>query len=786
MGKLKTGSFAADIPADSSWSTNQQSKQLTDSVRNYLIQQHTKYVSHSVENYHHSTKQADELYDKVVTYIIGRQKQRPKIWYVCRPSNQNCTIVSIFDDYLLFDTHMKQQHQSDIKCLNCDRSIHPAQYNKHYSICCKSNDDKIVKARNKQITALNNEQTVDNDELDDDEDDVDLLDSVELENTLLNDLDDYIPVHRNRRDGTCEYYNPLIRIESLQYYDINSPVTVDDCQTIEFAEWTPNRCERNSESCNIVSHGTFLRFCYDADEPFLIEIKRYKCTKHFNITKNDKRSYITFNMLSECVDKQMLELQTIRKTQDIMVFDSVLITANLWTRIANISLITMNDSHCNTIIKHDYRRRWNRKYAMHMEYMKYRYMDASNHTCTALECYGLTMRKANEWLQLYSQITQRALDISVTRAIYHRNIVPQAVLQPANALQHKIITEHCTNAISMDHTFKMAKFGIYNILDDTKPERSTPISTQVHTTTNTTTAEPIASTDTAANSVLPNESPTTSTLHANKRKRKYNQSASYTKLTAQLLTVMDSNKLSLQCYVVPSGKTTLQARMLEYLVSNEMIDLYCRKNPGDIDDSNNVNYPVLRKPGVTALNNLIHDNNIRYIFDRTQSHCVDSTGTTANESFHRICNSKISQSGGIRTFASAQQNMLVIQYQYNTNKLYKKGRYWCDIYLPRVDSVRQKYCDPLGEPDKNVLQRLEIEWSNMRWTAEHDNALDQLIIDLGTGKEYCHTKRLHYWLSTQPGLSGIAPKIIEKKLNDKLAKLLKPTAANEASDVVTV
>ena len=49
-------------------------------------------------------------------------------------------------------------------------------------------------------------------------------------------------------------------------------------------------------------------------------------------------------MLSECVDKQILELQTIRKTQDIMVFDSVLITANLWTRIANISLITMNDS----------------------------------------------------------------------------------------------------------------------------------------------------------------------------------------------------------------------------------------------------------------------------------------------------------------------------------------------------------------------------------------------------------------------------------------------------------
>ena len=135
-----------------------------------------------------------------------------------------------------------------------------------------------------------------------------------------------------------------------------------------------------------------------------------------------------------------------------------------------------------------------------------------------------------------------------------------------------------------------------------------------------------------------------------------NQMAQISRLAAQLI----ANDIEQQ------HKTVLS--------SNEMIELYCRKNPGDIDDSNNVTYPVLRKPGVTALNNLIHDHNIGYVFDRTQTHCVDGTGTTANKSFHRICNSKISQSGGIRTFASAQQNMLVIQYQYNSNKLYKKGR----------------------------------------------------------------------------------------------------------------
>ena len=106
--------------------------------------------------------------------------------------------------------------------------------------------------------------------------------------------------------------------------------------------------------------------------------------------------------------------------------------------------------------------------------------------------------------------------------------------------------------------------------------------------------------------------------------------------------------------------------------------------------------------------------------------------------------------------------------------------------MPRFDSIRQKYCDPLGEPDKNVLQRLEIEWSNMRWKPEHDKALDQLIVDLGTGKEYCHTKRLHLWLSTQSGLHGISPKIIEKKLNARLADVCTKPIETVASAVVTV
>ena len=133
--------------------------------------------------------------------------------------------------------------------------------------------------------------------------------------------------------------------------------------------------------------------------------------------------------------------------------------------------------------------------------MKYTYNNVANHTCSAHECYGLTMQKADDWLQLYTQLTQRALDIATARAIYHRNIIPRAVLQPATALQHKIITEHCTNAISMDYTFKMAMFGIHNIPDDAK---SNQISNDVLTTTSTTTAEPAADIDSVSNSVTTN------------------------------------------------------------------------------------------------------------------------------------------------------------------------------------------------------------------------------------------------------------------------------------------
>ena len=46
----------------------------------------------------------------------------------------------------------------------------------------------------------------------------------------------------------------LIRIETLQYFDNNRPITVDGI--VEYEEWAPTICVRDTEQCNIVQHGT--------------------------------------------------------------------------------------------------------------------------------------------------------------------------------------------------------------------------------------------------------------------------------------------------------------------------------------------------------------------------------------------------------------------------------------------------------------------------------------------------------------------------------------------------
>ena len=93
MGQSKPGLCGVSTP-HCSWS-NELSNQLNNAVRNYLIQQQTEYVSHTVESFIHSNRQTHESYYKVITYKTVRQTRRPNTWYVCQPANQACTNTSI-------------------------------------------------------------------------------------------------------------------------------------------------------------------------------------------------------------------------------------------------------------------------------------------------------------------------------------------------------------------------------------------------------------------------------------------------------------------------------------------------------------------------------------------------------------------------------------------------------------------------------------------------------------------------------------------------------------------
>lgn len=893
MGRVKNEPHAAPVPVHASWSTELAS-QLHTKIRDYLgCQQQTIFESYTTCMHTHLQTSESIKYYKIVTRKQGMKKSRLKHYYACDSPQYICTNVCVYDDKDEFFSHIHTQHKPHITCSICSSTITPSQYKTHYDSCSRITDASRRQARKQQVEDMEQENLTLMEELNDTNQQTDVI---EKESELVKheeDIHQYMP--RSKQTGEHTTDTSLLRIESLVYYDLASPVKDEITGKTNHKQWSPQRCEKN-DKCNVVQHGTFIRFCYDAVEPFLLEIKRYKCTTHFIVTKK-KKSNVTFSMISECVDKEMIEKQTVRKSIAVTVFDSVLITTNMWLQIANMSLVTLNDSQVNTIIKHTYKRRWAQKHGEHMDHER---ACEPSHQCTPSQCYGLTMQKAEEWVKLYETIHHRALDIATTRAIYQRHVFPTAVLAKHSQLQHTITTEHCTNAISFDDTFRMAKFGIYNeILDDSKTVATTINAPPANAVMQTNDAPASTALDNAYDPAVKADSKPV------KRKRKYNQSVTFTKLNAQLMTVMDSNGFALCSYVVPSGKSVHQLRCLQQLLTmqhtdgkpvridtvsidnasqfgpglkahyrmltgkeltvlqdlyharerverefvfghplignarsewrqligdvvqarctledwrqrmiayrdkysepvkysavglmdtvsrigksllvndvrlkqvlsgEELAEMYSRHHPNDIDDSNDIAQAVLRKPGVTALNNLISDANIAYVFDRTQAHCVNTKGTTPNEALHRIFNGRLSRFGGIRTFASAQQSIIVVQYQYNSHKLYDTGQYWCDIsYLP-IHSIRQSYRDPLGEPDIDLLSRFEIEWSKItKWLPSHTVKLREYIIALSTGQLYCHTKSLCQWLSQQEGMEGTKSSEIGKHLREMQEELL--------------
>ena len=177
--------------------------------------------------------------------------------------------------------------------------------------------------------------------------------------------------------------------------------------------------------------------------------------------------------------------------------------------------------------------------------------------------------------------------------------------------------------------------------------------------------------------------------------------------------------------------------------AEQLVELYNRGNPNDMDDSNNVQYPVLRHAGVVALNNLIKPYNIQYMYNRVRSECMKTKGTTSNEAL-RIFNGRLSAFGGIRTFTTAQQCIIVIIYQNNKSN----NQYHCEIKPLSLHRARIEYTNPLPAGADPILRGLQAEFHSYttEWTDTELTTLQDRSKQLAIGKGYYRTRNVYQFI----------------------------------------
>ena len=868
MRKQHKALAGATAEADISWSAPA-ALALDESIRTRLINEGTVYVDHTIDTYVHSTTSQRIEYDIVITHKLNAKLQRKTRWYFCRHDSDVCKDIHGYCDKNVFLVHLERKHTPMMQCTNCRRSFHLHNYTRHYNECIRPTELMKEAAHQQEDTDM---QTETNELLNEFSDVVTTAllhnEADELNNRLdnVNEM-----VRRERITEHNAYATDLLRTSTLYYIDLNTRPLISLRPDAHYGQWHPTHCDQYSDNhqCYVQLAGSYYRFCHDVNAPMLASVQRYRCEAH----------NCTFTALDECVNSQMMKVGTIRKSMEVMVFNTVMITTDLWHYIASTQLVTLTISHVAHILKHQYQRVWQHRHRRHMD--QYTALGVE-HSCDA-QCYGLSMPNSTGYIALYHKYIHSALDVATIRAIYHDHICPQHVMPAMRKQLHEIHTQHSTNAISMDHTYKIAKYGLYN----------KPVGRQ----------QTAAADDTNNPTANPTTNPTTAIVEPSSRKRKYTQVNTFNGLSAQLLTVMDSNGLALYCYTVPSGKVEYQLRMFKHIVTmqrnankpsivnvisvdnasqigrrlideyrlfntgvqlvvlqdlyhaqeriirelqpshplrgeatskikaligqitsgqhgtcgqwiqamleyrdryttpvtysavgdmamissigqsliqdgtpvlpaSEIVEMYSRHHPNDIDSSNNVHGAVLRPAGVTALNNLITDTNIHYIWQRT--HHQQTKGTTPNESLHKLFSGRMPRLGGARTFTTAQQAIFVIQYQYNTQRLNKQvfntvtGQYWCDLDPLPLDSIRHHYSEHrLAGDTSTILNQLEIDWQAAQsWTDANQAALNKIIADLSTGKQYCHTRSLYQWISQQPGLDGHTAQRIKKVIKD--------------------
>ena len=80
-------------------------------------------------------------------------------------------------------------------------------------------------------------------------------------------------------------------------------------------------------------------------------------------------------------------------------------------------------------------------------------------------------------------VTQRS-GTAWTRLIFQQSIIPEYLWPCATDFQRDVLLKHMSHAISFDHTFKIARFGVYNDIVNQRTHNATdnPSCNASHTT----------------------------------------------------------------------------------------------------------------------------------------------------------------------------------------------------------------------------------------------------------------------------------------------------------------
>ncbi len=505
---------------DDSWMSSQCLKftQSNSDSYNELTANNRIFVSESMST--------DSTYYVIKSYMPNRPQI--KTHYMCIPSTvATCKQPHLCDLIKSMNTHLNAFHKTHT-CNLCQRKLRSIRALTSHIASCQRTESTKYKTRMHTV-----EQQVTNDLIDElmsgnhnteqqdtDVDTFKLLQETESSDNVIdccdiND-DDVIDksvdsIHNNSDQRTISMSVTLLTQRAMHLINLKHIANTNSCT---YNNWLPTRCTQHSDTqqCNIVRHGYVYRTVYDVNEIICVRIPRYSCSNHG----------LSFDAMSDNMTQQ-LERDSVYKTVQVYAFNQVLVTSELYNMIASINLVTLNESHVWLILNHQYQRVYECKRRLHIALSR-----SELHVCN-YECYGFTAstKYVNEIIRIFEKQRISGISITSTKNIFQHHIVPVSIMPKAMQQKHDIITQHCSHAISIDNTFKVARMGSFR-------ELATPV------------------------------------VHQQPNKRKYTQTRQYSRYNAQLMTVMSSNGYVVHTQVVPNGEQKHAETVVQYIVKQQI------------------------------------------------------------------------------------------------------------------------------------------------------------------------------------------------------------------------